>query len=223
MVVLVLVLVVILVLLVVCVARAAALRPTLPAGSPIDAGGYHAGDEEVERFRTLLRIPTVSRDNPAKLDCELFDRWVPTLQRLYPRTFRTFEITRIDEYGILMRWPGRNPSLAPIVMLAHHDVVPTEGQEWDYPPFAAEIHDGQIWDVARSTTSSASAAAWRRSSTCWPRVTFRRATSGSSRPAARRPPAPRPTTPWRGCASTACIPAWSSTRAARLPPVFPWA
>ena len=77
-----LVLVVILALAVACVVRAAALKPTLPAGSPIDAGGYHAGDEEVERFRTLLRIPTVSRDDPAKLDREPFDRWVPTLQRL---------------------------------------------------------------------------------------------------------------------------------------------
>ena len=76
-----LVLVVILALAVACVVRAAALKPTLPAGSPIDAGGYHAGDEEVERFRTLLRIPTVSRDDPAKLDREPFDRWVPTLQR----------------------------------------------------------------------------------------------------------------------------------------------
>lgn len=145
MVVLVLVLVVILVLLVVCVARAAAMKPTLPAGSPIDAGGYHAGDAEVERFRTLLRIPTVSRDDPAKLDREPFDCWVPTLQRLYPCTFQAFELTRIDEYGILMRWPGHDSSLAPVVMMAHHDVVPTDGQEWTYPPFAAEVHDGQIW------------------------------------------------------------------------------
>jgi carboxypeptidase PM20D1 len=109
-------------------------------------------------------------------------------------------------------------------MMAHHDVVPTEGQEWDYPPFAAEIHDGQIW--ARGTLDNKLCFCgcmeafehllgegyvpprdiWFFSSCC-------EETSG---PTADH---------CRGVAARArrAIPAWSSTRAARLPPVFPWA
>lgn len=33
----------------------------------------------------------------------------------------------------------------PIVMMAHQDVVPVEGQDWEHDPFGAEVVDGQIW------------------------------------------------------------------------------
>lgn len=125
--------------------NAARLKPSRPQGSPIDAGGYRAGDDAVERFREMLRVPTVSRGDAARVDRKPFERWVPTLRRLYPRTFKACELTMIDEFGILLRWPGAYPAADPIVMMAHHDVVPVDGQDWKYDPFAAEIHDGQIW------------------------------------------------------------------------------
>ena len=152
MVVVLVIVVILVVVLATCVVRALALKPTQPAGVPIDAGGYVAGDDAVERFRTLLRIPTVSRDDPVLLDRTAFDQWIPTLRGLYPKTFSTFELTRIDDYGILMRWAGADESLDPVLLMAHHDVVPTDGQSWTYPPFAAEVHDGRIW--ARGTTDN---------------------------------------------------------------------
>ncbi len=129
----------------VCGVRAARMRPSRAQGSPLDAGGYTADDAAVERFRELLRIPTVSRDDPALVDREPFERWVPTLRRLYPLTFETCELTMIDEFGILLRWPGADAALDPIVMMAHHDVVPVEGQKWEHDPFGAEIAVGEIW------------------------------------------------------------------------------
>lgn len=129
----------------VCGVRAARMRPSRAQGSPLDAGGYTADDAAVERFRELLRIPTVSRDDPALVDREPFERWVPTLRRLYPLTFETCELTMIDEFGILLRWPGADAALDPIVMMAHHDVVPVEGQKWERDPFGAEIAVGEIW------------------------------------------------------------------------------
>jgi acetylornithine deacetylase/succinyl-diaminopimelate desuccinylase-like protein len=33
----------------------------------------------------------------------------------------------------------------PIILLNHIDVVPAEAKDWQYPPFAGEIHDGEIW------------------------------------------------------------------------------
>lgn len=129
----------------VCGVRAARMRPSRAQGSPLDAGGYTADDAAVERFRELLRIPTVSRDEAALVDREPFERWVPTLRRLYPLTFEACELTMIDEFGILLRWPGADSTLDPIVMMAHHDVVPVEGQKWEHDPFGAEIADGEIW------------------------------------------------------------------------------
>ena len=118
-------------------------------GAPLGAGGYKADEAVVERFQELLRIPTVSRDDVSERDDEPFKRWIPTLQRLYPRFFEVAELTRIDDFGILLRWPGADPALDPVVMMAHQDVVPVEGQEWEHDPFGAEIVDGEIW--ARGT------------------------------------------------------------------------
>lgn len=129
----------------VCGVRAARMRPSRAQGSPLDAGGYTADDAAVERFQELLRIPTVSRDDATLVDREPFERWVPTLRRLYPLTFEACELTMIDEFGILLRWPGADAALDPIMMMAHHDVVPVEGQKWERDPFGAEIADGETW------------------------------------------------------------------------------
>lgn len=128
-----------------CAARTAALKPSKAHGAPLDAGGYKAGDDAVERFQELLRIPTISRPDPADVDREAFERWVPTLRKLYPHVFEVCELTYIDEFGILLRWPGQDAFLDPVVLMAHHDVVPVEGQDWEHDPFGAEIIDGEIW------------------------------------------------------------------------------
>ena len=128
-----------------CAVGAAKLKPSAPDGAPVDAGGYKAGDAAAERFRELIRIPTVSREDVSQRDDEPFRRWVPTLRRLYPRTFESCELTMIDDFGILLRWPGADPALDPVVMMAHQDVVPVEGQDWEHDPFGAEVVDGEIW------------------------------------------------------------------------------
>lgn len=129
--------------------KTAALKPSRPYGTPLSADGYKAGDDAVERFRELLRIPTVSRGEVSERDDEAFAEWIPALQRLYPKTAAATELHRIDDFGILLRWPGRDPALDPVVLMAHQDVVPTEGQVWHHDPFAAEVVDGEIW--ARGT------------------------------------------------------------------------
>lgn len=144
------ILVVIAALAVACLVRAAALKPAEPKGAPIDAGGFEPDDACVERFRALLRIPTVSRRDESERDDAAFEEFRATVRALYPHVFEAFEEPRhFDGYGFLMRWPGADPSLDPVVMMAHHDVVPVEGQEWRYPPFEAQVHDGEIW--ARGT------------------------------------------------------------------------
>ena len=113
-------------------------------GAPLDAGTYKADEAAVERFCELLRIPTVSRENIAERDDEPFSQWIPTLQRLYPHFFKVAELTRVDDFGMLLRWPGADSALDPIVMMAHQDVVPVEGQDWKHDPFGGEIIDGEI-------------------------------------------------------------------------------
>ncbi|OJW26944.1 MAG: peptidase M20, partial [Sphingopyxis sp. 65-8] len=46
------------------------------------------------------------------------------------------------------QWQGSDPAAAPIIVMAHQDVVPvTPGTEkdWKYPPFAGTIADNAVW------------------------------------------------------------------------------
>jgi acetylornithine deacetylase/succinyl-diaminopimelate desuccinylase-like protein len=46
--------------------------------------------------------------------------------------------------NLIARLPGQGRA-APLLLYGHVDVVTTEFQDWTYPPFAAEEHDGFIW------------------------------------------------------------------------------
>jgi acetylornithine deacetylase/succinyl-diaminopimelate desuccinylase-like protein len=47
--------------------------------------------------------------------------------------------------NVLARVTGSDPSLAPLLVHAHLDVVPADPAEWSVPPFAGEIRDGHVW------------------------------------------------------------------------------
>ncbi|MTD58789.1 M20/M25/M40 family metallo-hydrolase [Amycolatopsis pithecellobii] len=47
--------------------------------------------------------------------------------------------------SVLARIPGTDPTLAPLLVHGHLDVVPADPAEWSVPPFAGEIHDGYLW------------------------------------------------------------------------------
>src|SRR5207248_1303058 len=54
----------------------------------------------------------------------------------------------VNGYGLLYEWTGSDPGLAPLVLLAHQDVVPiepgTDGR-WTEPPFEGRIAAGYVW------------------------------------------------------------------------------
>jgi acetylornithine deacetylase/succinyl-diaminopimelate desuccinylase-like protein len=47
--------------------------------------------------------------------------------------------------NVLTRVPGSDPSLPPLLVHAHLDVVPADAAEWTVAPFAGEIRDGFVW------------------------------------------------------------------------------
>jgi carboxypeptidase PM20D1 len=102
----------------------------------------------VERLRALLRIPTVSRIDGSE-DREAFARFRATLRELFPRVFAALEVETVaDDLGLLLRWPGRSPGDAAVLM-AHYDIVPADEPGWSHPPFAAELtpegDDLRLW------------------------------------------------------------------------------
>ena len=132
------------VLAVILVANAVRLKPT-PVPDPLPPADETGDDAAVERFREMLRCPTVWGLHDPEADRSSFDGFVPLLRRLYPRVFDELELELVDGYGISLLWKGADRDLAPVVLMAHHDVVGAEASEWTHDPFAADIADGAVY------------------------------------------------------------------------------
>ncbi len=103
------------------------------------------GDAAVAKLQALVRIPTVSDRDPAKVDEAAFDKLLAEHERLFPLLYSTLELIRVGSHALLFRWPGAR-NARPVVLMAHVDVVPVdESAPWQHPPFGAEIHDGAVW------------------------------------------------------------------------------
>ena len=101
-------------------------------------------EQAISRFQAMIRKKTIS-DKGADTYKEEFEGYYKLLEESYPAVYSVVEDLRKDKPGILIRWRGKNERLDPVVLMAHHDVVSDEGQEWKHPAFEAEIHDDCIW------------------------------------------------------------------------------
>lgn len=95
-------------------------------------------ESPVERFRDLLRIPTVSYADESLIDGAAFETFHEALARLYPAAHAALQREVVAGYSLLYRWAGASAD-EPLVLMAHQDVVPVVEADWDHPPFAAEI------------------------------------------------------------------------------------
>lgn len=95
-----------------------------------------------------VRIPTISHQDPAENDAAQWEALHGWLQTTYPAAHAAMTREIVAGRTLIYTWPGSDPSLDPIVLMAHQDVVPvTEGTEkdWKHPPFAGEIAEGAVW------------------------------------------------------------------------------
>ena len=107
--------------------------------------GRQDQDRVVAKLQALVRLPTVSDRDPAKVDRAVFDAFVSELAVLFPRLHASLELTRVGTHGLLFHGPGRADRL-PVVLMAHSDVVPVDqSAPWQHPPFGAVLADGSVW------------------------------------------------------------------------------
>jgi carboxypeptidase PM20D1 len=95
-----------------------------------------------------LRFPTVSHEDAAENDPAAFSMLQSYLREAYPRIDAELERRTVDGGSLLYTWRGEESDLAPVVLMAHQDVVPVEpGTEdsWRHPPFAGVVEGGFIW------------------------------------------------------------------------------
>lgn len=99
-------------------------------------------DAYAEKLSKMIQMPTVSIRGVEQP--ELFREFHKLLESLFPNVFATCEKIEIDG-NLMMKWSGSDPSLDPIILISHQDVVEANSGDWLYPPFSGTIADGRIY------------------------------------------------------------------------------
>jgi len=101
-----------------------------------------------------IQCQTISNEGADPIDSGSYSRVQAfvglhkALQDMYPRVYHSLNVEMLNSFSLLYTWPGSDPALQPILLLAHMDVVPAEpGSEgdWTYPPFSGQVADGYVW------------------------------------------------------------------------------
>jgi carboxypeptidase PM20D1 len=93
-----------------------------------------------------LTFKTISYENESQINYDQFKDMHVFIDNTYPLLNSKLEKVVINNYTLLYKWHGTNPSSKAIVFMAHQDVVPAEQpNRWTHPPFAGVIDNGTIY------------------------------------------------------------------------------
>ncbi len=104
-------------------------------------------DGACERLGHVLRFRTVSSMDSHAVDWRPFDDLRAYMTAAWPRVFEAGEVELID-HSLLITLAGSDPTLKPVLLMGHMDVVPvvpgTE-HDWTHDAFSGHVDDTYIW------------------------------------------------------------------------------
>lgn len=99
-----------------------------------------------EKLARLITFPTISAYAEEMEDASVFKAFIDELSRLFPLVHSKLERITPSTRSLLYTWTGSDPSLAPVILCAHYDVVPEQdSSKWRHGPFSGEIAEGAVW------------------------------------------------------------------------------
>jgi carboxypeptidase PM20D1 len=101
-----------------------------------------------QHLSQAVQIQTVSHQDLADDQPAEWTKLHDFLGATYPAAHAAMTREIVGKNTLVYTWKGADPSLAPVILMAHQDVVPvTPGTEkdWTHPPFAGEIAEGAVW------------------------------------------------------------------------------
>lgn len=99
-----------------------------------------------EHLAQAIRFRTISFQVPAHHYDAQFAGLHEFFRRTYPRMHAALDREVVNRWSLLYTWKGRDPSLPPVLLLAHQDVVPIgDASAWKHEPFSGDIADGAVW------------------------------------------------------------------------------
>jgi carboxypeptidase PM20D1 len=133
----------------VVVARTLMLKPSAEAAaSAVPPAPAIDANLAAQHLSAAVRFQTVSHENPAEDDPKALAAQRDWLAATYPHFAAAAPRETVGPGALIWTWTGSDPSLAPIILMAHQDVVPVVEETrnlWTADPFGGEIRDGAVW------------------------------------------------------------------------------
>lgn len=116
-------------------------RQALAPGEPPPAMDVLAA---AHRLGGAIRLRTIATLPGAEPSGE-FRRLHSYLQETFPKAHAALKREIVNGHSLLYTWQGEDAALKPVLLMAHQDVVPADGQGWSVDPFSGEVRGGAIW------------------------------------------------------------------------------
>jgi acetylornithine deacetylase/succinyl-diaminopimelate desuccinylase-like protein len=116
---------------------------SLPSRSLRPATWTAAHDGLIAFLRDLIRIPSINPPEPPGPELAAAHRIADELRAagLAPEVLEPYP----GRGTVIARLRGDGTGGEPLLLLAHHDVVPADPPGWTHPPFGADVADGYVW------------------------------------------------------------------------------
>ncbi|OCF32697.1 Gly-Xaa carboxypeptidase [Kwoniella heveanensis BCC8398] len=136
-------------------------EPIYPASFDVSALVDGQKDRIITWLSDAVKIPTEIFDVMGEIGedprWEVFYKFADYLEKAFPRVHEHLTRTRVVTHALIFEWQGSDPSLKPLLLTGHQDVVPvlnaTRGL-WTHDPFGGEYDGELIWGRGASDDKS---------------------------------------------------------------------
>ncbi|BEI80149.1 hypothetical protein CcaverHIS002_0106780 [Cutaneotrichosporon cavernicola] len=128
--------------------QASALSPSWDVSSLLEG----KKDRIITWLSNAVKIPTEIFDEMGPIGedkrWDVFYEFADYLEKVFPLSHEQLTRTRVQTHALVYEWPGSDPSLKPLLFLAHQDVVPVLEDTrhlWTHDPYGGEYDGKYIW------------------------------------------------------------------------------
>ncbi|KAJ9105002.1 hypothetical protein QFC20_004443 [Naganishia adeliensis] len=114
-----------------------------PRGNVTDLYSEKAKERIIDWLSGAVKVPTEAYDDMADVEGDERFKVFGVFHK-----YKTLSVEKVNTYGLAYEWTGSDPSLKPLMLAAHQDVVPVERStvlDWTYPPFSGHYDGTNIW------------------------------------------------------------------------------
>ncbi|GMM29477.1 hypothetical protein DAMA08_022220 [Martiniozyma asiatica (nom. inval.)] len=100
-------------------------------------------EEAAGKLSGAVQIDTVVYDIMEKSDYDKFINFHSYLEKTFPEVYERAQIHKVNDWGLVFEFPGKNEALKPVLLMAHQDTVPIgDENDWSENPWSGR-YDGE--------------------------------------------------------------------------------